>query len=78
MNTTNKTITTDNADLIAYHAALSNQIPSLYMDTLTHRVVADVTADSLEAFRADATLQRYLSIKRSVWHEIALMRGGKQ
>ena len=77
MNTTNTTITTDNADLITYHASLTNQIPSLYMDTLTHRVVADVTAATIEAFRADATLQRYLSIKRSVWHEIALMRGVK-
>lgn len=71
---TMNSITTDNADLITYHADRTGQAPALYYDTLTRRVVADVSTDSRDAFHADTALQRYLSVKVSVWRAISVLK----
>lgn len=67
-------MTTDNADLITYHAKRTGQIPPMYIDTLTGRVVADVSTESHDAFIADAALQRFLSVKVAVWRGINGLR----
>jgi len=67
-------VTTDHADLITYHADRTGQMPTMYIDSLTRRVVADVSQESRDAFHADATLQRYLSVKVSVWRAIIALR----
>jgi len=69
--------TTDHADLIAYHAARTDCLPSLYFDTRTMRVYADVSEESRKAFQADLTLRHYLNVKVAIWREIGLLRGGK-
>ena len=71
---TKNQITTDNADLITYHAASTGQLPPLYHDQLTGRIVADISRDSQDAFLNDAPLQRYLSAKRMVWRAISELR----
>ena len=71
-------ITTDSADLITYHADRTGQAPALYYDKLTRRVVADVSQSSRDAFHADTTLQRYLSVKLSVWRAISALREAKR
>jgi hypothetical protein len=72
--TISNTITTDHADLISYHAKRTGQIPSLYVDRLTNRIVADISLESRDAFQADIDLQRYLSAKTAVWRAISEMR----
>jgi hypothetical protein len=75
----NKTIlATDNADLIAFHAVRIRQAPSLYYDTLTHRVVADVSQESRNAFYNDEPLQRFLSVKIAIWRTINILRESKR
>ena len=74
MTTTNSIITTDHADLIAYHADRTGQLPSLYKDALTRRIVADVSIDCRDAFLVDTKLQRYLSAKMAVWRVISELR----
>jgi hypothetical protein len=73
METTTK-ITTDNADLITDHAAKNAQLPLLYQDQLTGRIVADIPYESQMAFLNDAPLQRFLSAKRMVWRAISELR----
>lgn len=70
-----ETTRSDNADAMAYEAARTGQLPTLYIDKMTRRVVADVSSDALASFWQDERLQLYLSVKRSIWHNIALMRG---
>lgn len=71
---TKTSIITDHADLIAYHTSRTSQAPSMYFDKLTHRVVADVSTDSRDAFQADTALQRFLSVKVSIWRAINVLR----
>lgn len=71
-------ITTDSADLITYHAGRTGQVPALYIDNLTRRVVADVSTESREAFHADSALQRFLSVKLSVWRAISALKGARR
>lgn len=73
-----KNIITDNADLITYHADRTGQAPSLYYDNLTRRIVADVSQESRDAFHADTTLQRYLSVKLSVWRAISALKESRR
>lgn len=73
-----KNIITDNADLISYHADRTGQAPALYFDQLTRRVVADISQNSHDAFYADTTLQRYLSVKLSVWRAISALREARR
>jgi hypothetical protein len=71
---TQDTIPTDNVDLIAHHAARTGQIPSIYMDTLSGRAVADISHTSVTSFQADTVIQRYLTAKRAVWRVIRELR----
>ena len=71
-------ITTDSADLIAYHSARTGQAPALYFDTLTRRVVADISLESREAFYSDSALQRYLSVKLSIWRAISALKEARR
>ena len=77
--TTKISITTDNADLISYHAARIGQLPSMYCDQLSGKIVAEVSIESRDAFQNDAPLQRYLSAKMAVWRVISELRnrGGR-
>jgi len=76
---TKNSITTDNADLIADDAKRAGQVPPLYHDQLTGRIVADISRDSQDAFLNDAPLQRFLSAKKAVWRAISELRnrGGR-
>jgi len=80
MSVTNRSIATDHADLMAYDAIKNGQIPPMYVDGLTGRIIADISLDSRDAFLADAPLQRYLSAKMAVWRVISELRnkGGRQ
>ena len=71
---TSKTITTDSADIIAYHAVQASRVPLIYRDTLTGRAVAHVPVTTVAAFQADRALQRYLATKRAVWRVIREIR----
>ena len=71
---TSKTITTDNADILAYRGAQTGRVPAIYRDSLTGRAVADVPETTVAAFQANASLQRYLAAKRAVWRVIQEMR----
>lgn len=74
MPTMTNTIVTDQADLIAYHAQETNQLPAFYLDQLTGKVVAEVSHSSQQAFLNDTRLQRLLSVKRQVWRAINELR----
>lgn len=68
------TTVTDQADLITYHAEMTNQQPALYHDQLTGKIVAEVSLSSQQAFLNDTRLQRFLSVKRQVWRAINDLR----
>jgi len=76
--TISNTITTDHADLISFDAKRTGQIPPMYVDRLTGRIVADVSLESRDAFQADIDLQRYLSAKTAIWRIISKMRNRRQ
>lgn len=76
MTPTMNQITTSDADLIAYHAKKTGQIPTLYRGTLSGRIIADVTVESREAFQNDIPLQNFLEAKKAVWRSISQLRGG--
>lgn len=71
---TKSSITTSDADVITYHAAKTGQLPQLYLDRLTGRVVADISPDSQIAFLNDSSLQRFLSAKKAIWRAIGELR----
>jgi hypothetical protein len=71
---TMKQITTADADLITYHAAITGKLPQFHLDQLTGKVVADVPLSSRDAFQDDAQLQRFLSAKKAVWKSISELR----
>ncbi len=71
-------IETDNADLLSYHAMLTGQMPPLFRDGLTGRIVGEVSHESANAFQVDTYLQRYLSAKTAIWRVIKEMRNRGQ
>lgn len=66
--------TTDDADLISYHAFRTGQAPQLCVDNLTRRVLAIVSQETLTAFHEDTYLQNYLAVKKSVWRSISALK----
>jgi len=74
MTTMNSKFETDNADLISYHAMRTGQMPSMFHDGLTSRIVGEVTLESANAFQVDTHIQRYLSAKTAIWRIIKEMR----
>ena len=74
MKTADMSITTDQVDLITFHAARENQLPNLYFDALTEKVSAEVSLQSQESFLNDTTLQRFLAVKRQIWKRVEQIR----
>lgn len=70
--------TTDNADLISFHTFRTGQPPKLHVDSLTNRVVATVSQESLADFNQDTYLQNYLAVKRSVWRAISALKEARR
>jgi hypothetical protein len=74
------TITTDNADLLSHHVTKTETLPKFYQDQLSGRIVADIPSNSQISFLNDATIQKFLTAKKTVWRAISELRnrGGRR